>query len=276
MVAKKQSITKAAKELGYVQSNVTNHIKKLEEEIGTTLFIRTNKGVQLTQEGERLRQHATQVISLLDSINEEFERPKHNLKIGATQTIAGFLLPKWIQKMQQDDSNLHISVYTQPQDMLFQNLIERNLDCILTNTLRMSCKVEDILQFSEPLVIVAPSMFERIEEITSLPLLVNDITSCPYRKKLLHWATSQAQKSLSIMEVDTVEAIINCISLGMGISLLPKRCVQSRKDVKWFYTEAIEAETIRLFVLKGDVSAQVRNLKYSISRDFIELKASIR
>lgn len=45
------SISKAADHLGYVQSNVTAHIKNLESELNTSLFARHNKGVSLTKDG---------------------------------------------------------------------------------------------------------------------------------------------------------------------------------------------------------------------------------
>ena len=53
-VARAGSISKAAGQLGYVQSNVTARIKKLEEELNAVLLIRHSKGVTLTAEGERL------------------------------------------------------------------------------------------------------------------------------------------------------------------------------------------------------------------------------
>lgn len=57
-VAYTRSITKAAENMGYVQSNITAHMKKFESELNTILLIRTNRGVELTQEGEILLQQA--------------------------------------------------------------------------------------------------------------------------------------------------------------------------------------------------------------------------
>ena len=62
-VAYAKSITRAAENMGYVQSNVTAHIKKLEAELNTTLLIRNNKGVALTQDGERLLLQAEKIIA---------------------------------------------------------------------------------------------------------------------------------------------------------------------------------------------------------------------
>ena len=53
-VAKAGSISKAAENMNYVQSNITAHIKKLEKELNSILFVRHNKGITLTSEGEKL------------------------------------------------------------------------------------------------------------------------------------------------------------------------------------------------------------------------------
>ena len=72
--AQTKSITKAAEQLGYVQSNVTAHIKKLELELGTPLFIRSNKGITLTRDGEQLLYRAEQIIIQLDELEHEFSK----------------------------------------------------------------------------------------------------------------------------------------------------------------------------------------------------------
>lgn len=97
-VAYVKSITKAAENMGYVQSNITAHIKKLEAELNTTLLVRNNKGVALTHDGEKLLLQAEKIISLLDETSRSFKYRVKSLKIGATQTIAGYLLPQCLMK----------------------------------------------------------------------------------------------------------------------------------------------------------------------------------
>ena len=92
-VAYTKSISKAAENMGYVQSNITAHIKKLEAELNNTLLIRHNKGVNLTKEGEKLLYQAEKIINLLDNTSKYFKNTTKSLNIGATQSIAGYLLP---------------------------------------------------------------------------------------------------------------------------------------------------------------------------------------
>ena len=53
-VAKYENFTKAARVLGNSQPNITRAMNSLEQQIQSTLFVRTNRGVQLTPEGQRL------------------------------------------------------------------------------------------------------------------------------------------------------------------------------------------------------------------------------
>ncbi len=53
-VAELQSVSRAAEKLGYVQPNVSQRIKSLEDELGARLFMRNNRGVTLTEEGKVL------------------------------------------------------------------------------------------------------------------------------------------------------------------------------------------------------------------------------
>ena len=65
-VARAGSISKAAGQLGYVQSNVTARIKKLEEELNAVLLIRHSKGVTLTAEGECLLIASEDILDRID------------------------------------------------------------------------------------------------------------------------------------------------------------------------------------------------------------------
>ena len=84
-VAKAGSISKAAENMSYVQSNITTHIKKLEKELNSVLFVRHNKGITLTSEGKKLLFYANSILDLIDEATYEFQQDKRDLHIGATQ-----------------------------------------------------------------------------------------------------------------------------------------------------------------------------------------------
>ena len=73
-VAKYHNFTKAAQALNNSQPNITRAMNCLEQQLNTTLFIRTNRGVQLTPEGERLYNHVLSAMEQFQAAEEELGR----------------------------------------------------------------------------------------------------------------------------------------------------------------------------------------------------------
>lgn len=73
-IAETKSMNKAAKELYVTQSALSSTIKSLEEELGTEIFIRTNRGMVLTTDGEKLLSYAKQIVKMTDMITEKFHK----------------------------------------------------------------------------------------------------------------------------------------------------------------------------------------------------------
>ena len=90
MVAKKGTITEAAKKLSYVQSNITARIKKLETEMNTPLFNRHNRGMTLTPEGKKLLVYCEKILSLTNEMKKVVQsktEPSGKLEIGSVETV---------------------------------------------------------------------------------------------------------------------------------------------------------------------------------------------
>ena len=71
-VAETGNITEAAKKLFIAQPSLTSAIHELEKEYGITLFFRSNKGIELTQEGDEFLGYARQVLEQANLINERY------------------------------------------------------------------------------------------------------------------------------------------------------------------------------------------------------------
>lgn len=264
-VAYTHSITQAAENMGYVQSNVTAHIKKLENELKTTLFIRNSKGVLLTRDGERLLHQAEKIIELLDITAQSFINKAETLNIGTTQTIAGYLLPQCLLEYKKSFQNILISVHTLNPDKFDIQLANGQLDCIITNHSHAIPHGKQIFQCQEKLLLIAPQSCIAIEQIIGLPIIVNHIESCPYRKILLNWYTSQYPLLPEMIELDTVESILNMVVRGGGITLLPKSILSHTKDINTFDIEDLQASYIHMWIAKNKLISE-----YSMLKNIIE------
>lgn len=221
-VAKTQSISRAAENLMYVQSNVSKHIQNLEEELNCKLFIRSNKGVTLTEEGETLLGFAHNVVSLLDNAkNSAMFMEKKILKIGATQTIAAFKLPHWLAAFKKiiPEAQFSVSIFNQKE--LVNQVENGQLDCAFVNTDFQSPQVFPISSFSDPMNLVIPPELA-LSEIKNQEIVVSSFKECPYRKALNNWMIKHFQKQPHLIEIDSLEGMIESVRLGLGISLLPQ------------------------------------------------------
>ena len=92
--AKEGNISKAATKLGVTQPAVSRAISKLEQNFGTKLFNRTQRGVSLTPEGDIFYEHLEQAFYDIEKGEEELRRIKDDefgyLKIGSSPHCAGF------------------------------------------------------------------------------------------------------------------------------------------------------------------------------------------
>ncbi len=260
-VAHTQSISKAAEKMGYVQSNITAHIKKLESELNTTLLIRHNKGVTLTGEGEKLLRQADQIVSLLDKTVKSFLKAPKSLKIGATQTITGYLLPQCLIDYQKSFPSISISVVTPNQTDMDEQLSHEQLDCVFTNDSHEFSQAQQIFRAKETLMLITPSSCKSLADIWNLPVVVNNIKSCPYRAAVLDWLFLYHSLTPKITELDTVEAIINTVSIGGGISLLPQNTLLNEQRINKFYIEELQTTSISMWIPKNRFPSEYLDLK---------------
>ncbi|HDR7311427.1 TPA: LysR family transcriptional regulator, partial [Bacillus cytotoxicus] len=86
-VVSEGSISKAAKELGYVQPNVTERIKRLEQELETPLLHRNNKGVSLLPSGDILLDYTNKILNLIEEAKNEIKMSDASYRIATSQSI---------------------------------------------------------------------------------------------------------------------------------------------------------------------------------------------
>lgn len=93
IVAEKQSISRAAQELHFKQQYLSSIIKKLEEDLDIVLFDRKSRGVELTKDGEYLREKASEVIKIIDEIELAYLFPSKSEFREATDELTVYTVP---------------------------------------------------------------------------------------------------------------------------------------------------------------------------------------
>ena len=151
-VATAKSISKAAENLLISQPAVTQSIKTLEDQLGGKLFIRTPKGVILTNEGEELYKYIKEGMNYFINGTNKFSSLKNLdsgvINIGATTVIAEHYLMPYLKKFHTEYPNVDINIHNDLTDNLIKELRNGNLDIIIINTPRTNIKDIDIYSLS--------------------------------------------------------------------------------------------------------------------------------
>ena len=115
-VANRLSFTKAANELNISQPAVTKHIKEIENQLSTKLFDRKGTTIQLTESGKILFVYAEKSRQLYRdlefAISQLNKQEKGKLKIGASTTIAQYILPEILAKFNSYYKDINIELVT--------------------------------------------------------------------------------------------------------------------------------------------------------------------
>lgn len=137
IVAKNKNITDASKELLISQPAISKSIKNLESMLGGTLFVRTKRGVILTDEGKELYKYIKQAIEYINNAENKFSElinlETGTIKIGISSTLTKeFLLP-YLEKFHKLYPNVNISINTDLSGELIKKLRNGLIDMIVLN-----------------------------------------------------------------------------------------------------------------------------------------------
>ena len=131
-VAKTGNISKAAKELFISQPAISKAIGKLEESLGTRLFLRNSRGVQLTPEGNVLFQHVAAAFDSLSRGEKELKRIHDfhigQLKIGVSNTLCKYVLLPYLKSFVEKYPHVNITIESQSTAHTLEMLEARKID----------------------------------------------------------------------------------------------------------------------------------------------------
>lgn len=125
-VAETGSISSAAIRLDYAQSSVSEHIRRLERELQTTLLTRTSTGVTLTPAGRRLVPAAGRALVAVEELGRAAQDAPR-LRIGSVDTLAVHWLPRLMPPTPVDQ---HPAITMDRRDLLLRGLLEGRLDVV--------------------------------------------------------------------------------------------------------------------------------------------------
>jgi DNA-binding transcriptional LysR family regulator len=232
ILSEELNFTRAADKLGYTQSCITQHIRKLEEELGVSLFDRIGKKVTLTEAGNSLIPYASQLLKIIRNFHDFSKAAAGEtgtIKIGVCDSLCMERMPAIIKAFKMVYPNVDIYLKILKCSEFLDELRDNKID--LAYTIGYLNKIPEI-QFTaekvEPILVLAAPGDPLTEkknlgpkDFDGTPLIMAE-PAAYYRKNFLIDLERNGINPKVILETESIQAIINLTESGLGVCVLPK------------------------------------------------------
>ena len=239
-VAKERHFGRAAAACFVSQPTLSVAVKKLEDELGITLFERQQSDVLVTELGKTIIQQAQAVLELTQDIKKlaaHAENPlEGTLKLGIIYTIGPYLMPSLISDIQTAAPNLELIIDEDFTHNLIKKLNTGDIDMAIIALPFEFKGLETRMLYQEPFVVALPKGHDLARKKRLAPKDISDETmlllksgNC-FRDQVLQFCphciqSAESQKLQKTLEASSIETIRQMVAIGAGITLLPATAV---------------------------------------------------
>lgn len=229
VVAKNKHMTRASEELHISQPAISQSIKKLEDQLGGTLFLRSNKGMELTEEGKMFYEYVKGALELIGNAENEFtsfkDLSKGEIKVGCSTTLTKLILMDALENFHKDYPNININIVNGLTSNLINDLKLGKLDFVIfneSNVKENNLYLEKIKELKQGFVYNPDYYTDNVKtfsDLNKLPLILQNGESNS-RKLLDYIALQEHVKLIPRMEVVSQELISEFANIGLGIGFV--------------------------------------------------------
>lgn len=279
-VANHGNITKASEELMISQPAISKSIKNLEEQLGGTLFIRTKRGVILTDEGKEFYKYIKQAMEYIQNAESKFtdliNLETGSIKIGISTTLTKeFLLP-FLEIFHAKYPNINIEINTDITNELIPKLRNGLIDMIILNLAKNHygedikiLKIKEIhdcfvcnKSFSELL-----NRKVSIKELAKYPLILLP-KGANTRMFVDNLASNHGVTLKPNIELASIALNVEFARIGLGISYITKEYITKNLQDEDLYEIDLEEEIPARFIGIATCKNHVSNFS---SKKLIEI-----
>lgn len=242
VVATLGNITKASQQLMISQPAVTKQIKTLENQLGGELFIRTKRGVILTDNGKEIYNYIKQGMHCFEAAELQFSNLKKLetgiVRIGISTTLCRIFLLKYLEEFHKQYPNVAIQVFTDPSKTMRQMLKDGTIDILIAKEIDNEdddlditeigrlhqCFISSSIHYEELKDKIIP-----LQELDKYPLLFPKSPSTT-RKSINDFCKKNNITLTSKIEVASANLLEDFVTIGLGIGLVTKE--YSMKKIK--------------------------------------------
>jgi LysR family nitrogen assimilation transcriptional regulator len=230
-IAELRSFTRAANVLHIAQPALSRQIRALEDELGTPLFHRFERGVTLTEAGLLLRDRAAGILRdlerLRDDIAAQGSDPRGEVSLGMPPSMREMVTVPLAGEVRQRHPQVVMHLFEGISVFLNEQVRQGKIDCAVVSDLEPLAQVESEPLLSEQLYLLAPPEAGlRADQTVSLETLSQQtliLTSRPNSLRLIvENALAAAQLPLRIViDGNSTAAMVDLVAQGVGCTVLP-------------------------------------------------------
>jgi LysR family transcriptional regulator, nitrogen assimilation regulatory protein len=229
-IAELGSITRAAAHLHIAQPALTRHVQRLEDELEVTLFTRANRGVRLTEGGQKLLESAQRILRDLERAGDEIRahkaHPSGKVVLAVTPTLCPVVVPELFARMRRHYPMIELKVVHAGMVRLEEFLVDGRVDMALLSEMSKSRLIRSTRLAEEEMVLVTRprARLQGVvspEELSRTPLILGDGLRAAM-ETLLAGRGIELQVEIELNDHETIRLMVQ---QGVGASILPHSSV---------------------------------------------------
>lgn len=233
-VARVGSVSRAAQELFISQPALTARLHALEAEVGNALFLRTRRGMRLTDAGKAFLPYAERALLAaeegLRQVQETADRSSGSLIVGATPSVSATILPSALLRVRDAFPATRFGVRTGHSEQIVDLVLRDEVHVGIVRDLRHP-DLDCAPLFDDELILVVTSAHQfaahgqvEVRALAQEHLVLFDRTSS-YQELTNSLFSGAGVTPRSIIELDNIDAARRMVQAGLGVAILPMSSV---------------------------------------------------
>jgi DNA-binding transcriptional LysR family regulator len=233
-VARRQSVSRAAEALFVTQPTLTARLKSLERDLDAKLFVRSRRGMRLSDAGRAFLPYAERTLDTVATgrrlLSELARGEAGQLALGAAPAVSTYVLPRILTRFRTTHPKVSLAVRTGHSEEVLELVLREQVQVGLGRALRHP-EVEAIPLYEDELVLVVDPKHPFAEQATIGPDQMTDVQLILFdRTSSYHRLTFEFFQQLGavprgVMELDNIDAAKKMVEQGLGVALLPHTAV---------------------------------------------------
>lgn len=230
-VAEHRHFGRASEACNVSQPTLSGQIKKLETQLGVTIFERSHKTVRVTDIGEKIiaiAQEARDAARRIKEVSAAAQDPMAgNLSLGLIPTIAPYLIPKFAGRVDSELPDLTITYREDITERLNSALLSGNLDAAILATPPEDDALSADELYSEPFWLIFPEDHAlaaqkniNMSDVKPEDVLLLTEGHC-FRDQALSLCAAGTHSQSKALRATSLETVINLVATGQGVTLVP-------------------------------------------------------